>query len=205
MRRQWYWIPQFPLGLVMYDNILYPTDGSTGADAALETARDFASQYGATVHILHVVNSTALGYETGSGSEEVRSGMVGGESDEDQSGMLGGDPDGDRTGMIGGDPEELRQEHREEAEAIIEDVATRFEGLDTEPIIRVGEPHHVILGYAARNGIDMIVMGTHGRTGLDRYLLGSVTEKVVRMSDVPVVTVRRNGDSEPEIGPGTDS
>jgi len=37
--------------------------------------------------------------------------------------------------------------------------------------------------------IDLIVMGTHGRTGLDRYLLGSVTEKVVRTADVPVVTV----------------
>lgn len=37
----------------------------------------------------------------------------------------------------------------------------------------------------------MIVMGTHGRTGLDRYLIGSVTEKVVRSADVPVLTVQR--------------
>jgi nucleotide-binding universal stress UspA family protein len=35
-------------------------------------------------------------------------------------------------------------------------------------------------------------MGTHGRSGLQRYLLGSVTEKVVRLSDVPVLTVRQN-------------
>ena len=41
----------------------------------------------------------------------------------------------------------------------------------------------------------MIVMGTHGRKGLDRYLLGSVTERVVRTSDVPVLTVRQPDDA----------
>jgi nucleotide-binding universal stress UspA family protein len=46
-----------------------------------------------------------------------------------------------------------------------------------------------ILDYAETEDIDLIVMGTHSRTGLDRYLLGSVTEKVVRTADVPVVTV----------------
>jgi len=40
-----------------------------------------------------------------------------------------------------------------------------------------GDPHQVILDYAKKNDIDMIVMGTHGRTGLDRHLIGSVTEK----------------------------
>lgn len=53
-----------------------------------------------------------------------------------------------------------------------------------------GRPHSGILSYAENNDIDLIVMETHGRTGLDRYLLGSVTEKVVRLADVPVVTVR---------------
>ncbi|MDG5759499.1 universal stress protein [Natronococcus sp. A-GB1] len=53
-----------------------------------------------------------------------------------------------------------------------------------------GRPHDGILSYAKNHDIDLIVMGTHGRTGLDRYLVGSVTEKVVRLSDVPVLTVR---------------
>ena len=53
-----------------------------------------------------------------------------------------------------------------------------------------GTPHAAILEYAEDNDVDLIVMGTHGRSGLDRYLLGSVTEKVVRKSDVPVLTVR---------------
>lgn len=53
-----------------------------------------------------------------------------------------------------------------------------------------GPPHRAILAYADEHDIDVIVMGTHGRSGIERYLLGSVTEKVVRTADVPVLTVR---------------
>lgn len=53
-----------------------------------------------------------------------------------------------------------------------------------------GSPHREIVEYAEDHGVDLIVMGTHGRTGLGRLLLGSVTEKVVRVSPVPVLTIR---------------
>lgn len=56
--------------------------------------------------------------------------------------------------------------------------------------IRRGVPHREILDYAATEGIDLIVMATHGRTGLDRFLLGSVTENVIRGSSVPVHVIR---------------
>ncbi|MDX1748112.1 MAG: universal stress protein, partial [Halobacteriales archaeon] len=59
-----------------------------------------------------------------------------------------------------------------------------------EGMVGRGVPHRAILEYAKTNGVDLIVMGTHGRTGLDRYLLGSVTEKVVRLAESPVLTVR---------------
>ncbi|WP_136603402.1 universal stress protein [Salinigranum halophilum] len=55
--------------------------------------------------------------------------------------------------------------------------------------LRRGDPTQEILGYRDEIGADMIIMGTHGRTGLERHLLGSVTEQVVRSSPVPVVTV----------------
>ncbi|QLG50500.1 universal stress protein [Natrinema halophilum] len=71
----------------------------------------------------------------------------------------------------------------------IEAEGTR-EGIDVVTAIEQGVPHEQILEYADDNGIDMIVMGTQGRTGLDRVLVGSVTERVVRMAHVPVVTVR---------------
>lgn len=64
-------------------------------------------------------------------------------------------------------------------------------GLNSVKQVLEGVPHQEINNYAEENDIDMIVMGTHGRTGLDRVLLGSTTEKVVRTSEVPVMTVAR--------------
>jgi nucleotide-binding universal stress UspA family protein len=82
----------------------------------------------------------------------------------------------------------LRAEGEEATGAAAERV--READLPVETAVEVGTPHTTILEYTGEHGIDLVVMGTHGRTGLDRYLLGSVTEKVVRLSDVPVLTVR---------------
>jgi nucleotide-binding universal stress UspA family protein len=59
-----------------------------------------------------------------------------------------------------------------------------------------GIPHRAILEYADDQDADLIVMGTHGRSGLQRYLIGSVTEKVVRAADVPVVTVPKPAEND---------
>ncbi|WP_158059472.1 universal stress protein [Halorussus halophilus] len=66
---------------------------------------------------------------------------------------------------------------------------------EIESAIYFGTTHEEILAYAEKVDADLVVMGTHGRRGLDRYLLGSVTERLVRMSEVPVLTVRANGGS----------
>lgn len=52
-----------------------------------------------------------------------------------------------------------------------------------------GTPHRAILEYVDRHDVDLIVIGTHGRTGVERYLPGSVAGMVVRVADVPVLTV----------------
>ena len=77
-----------------------------------------------------------------------------------------------------------------------------------------GEPAREIVGYAAREGIDLVVVGTHGRTGVTRVLLGSVAEKVSRTAGCPVLTVpprvRRTAEvraraeviGTEEVGPG---
>ncbi|WP_459194326.1 universal stress protein [Halosimplex sp. J119] len=72
----------------------------------------------------------------------------------------------------------------------------REAGVDATGTVVTGTPHRSILDYIDDNAVDLVVMGTHGRTGLERYLLGSVTEKVVRTADVPVLTVR--AEPEPE-------
>lgn len=58
-------------------------------------------------------------------------------------------------------------------------------------VLRHGTIHEEILAAARDAGADMIVLGTHGRTGLNHVLLGSVAERVVRHSPLPVMTVRR--------------
>lgn len=60
--------------------------------------------------------------------------------------------------------------------------------------IRDGTAYREILDYVEEHEIDLLVMGTQGRTGVDRYLLGSVTEKVVRLAPIPVLTVRMQDD-----------
>jgi len=77
-------------------------------------------------------------------------------------------------------------------EESIESMKESLEGVEgiKDSVIK-GIPHREINDYADEKDIDLIVMGTHGRTGLDRILLGSVTEKVVRTSNVPVMTVGR--------------
>lgn len=81
-------------------------------------------------------------------------------------------------------------------EEALEDIRARADdaGVEIETAIENGDPHRAILEYADEEAMDLVVMGTHGRSGLDRYLLGSVTERVVRASDVPVLTVRVEDD-----------
>jgi nucleotide-binding universal stress UspA family protein len=59
-----------------------------------------------------------------------------------------------------------------------------------ESSVLSGTPHRAIVEYTDERDIDCVVMGTHGRTGVDRYLLGSVAERVVRLADVPVLALK---------------
>ena len=62
-------------------------------------------------------------------------------------------------------------------------------GLTAVGAVESGRPHRHIVEYATRHGIDVIVIGTHGHGRFDRFLLGSVADKVVRSSSVPVLVV----------------
>jgi nucleotide-binding universal stress UspA family protein len=83
----------------------------------------------------------------------------------------------------------------QEGERITSDAVDRV-GADVEVVdaVETGGPVETILDYADSVGADLVVMGTHGRRGLDRYLLGSTTERVVRRSPIPVLTVRERED-----------
>ena len=143
----------------MYDDILFPTDGSDGANEALAHALELAETHDATIHVLSVVDSTYIG----SAAAEATT------------------------------IESLQERTEQVIDGTVDDVADHGATVVAER--RIGDPYGEILDYADTAGVDLIVMGTHGRSGLDRFLLGSVTEKVVRTADPPVLTVRLSGDT----------
>lgn len=87
---------------------------------------------------------------------------------------------------------EWRDEAEAKAEEVFEDARETAEEHDkeVETVLEFGEPADVILEYVEDEGVDRVVMGSHCRTGAERFLLGSVAEKVVRRSPVPVTIVR---------------
>ena len=80
----------------------------------------------------------------------------------------------------------------QDAEAYLDGVAAglREEGVTVSTAMRIGGVADSIIGYARANQVDLIAMCTHGRTGLGRWLLGSVADRVLRGSRVPILLVR---------------
>jgi nucleotide-binding universal stress UspA family protein len=90
------------------------------------------------------------------------------------------------------DAEAVHEAGQDHGDAVVERVAEgiRSAGVEATTAVRTGIPGNEIRDYAAEADCDLVVMGTHGRTGIDRYLIGSVAERIVRTADVPVMTVR---------------
>jgi nucleotide-binding universal stress UspA family protein len=155
-----------------YDTILVPTDGSEGALAAAEHAIGLADRYDAAVHVLAVVDVDDVALTTPTDTD------------------LG----------------DLKSTLRTQAQADIDEIVSmaRAEGQpteaaivpDTEEAILVGVPHRSIVDYVEEEGVDLVVMGTHGRQGLQRVLVGSVAERVVRTAPCPVMTIRPTDEDE---------
>ena len=66
----------------------------------------------------------------------------------------------------------------------------REKGLDTESVVLEGDPGEAMVSYANNNDIELIAVATHGRTGLRRAVLGSVTDYILRKSGLPVLVIR---------------
>jgi nucleotide-binding universal stress UspA family protein len=147
----------------MYDRILVPTDGSTVAEAAVDHAVDLAEKYDAELHALFVADVDAVSY--GLGTEQ-----------------LDRISQGNFQGMT-----DLRED-AEEATGYVTDLAEPL-GISVVEHHAGGRPHAVIADYADDNDIDLVVMGSHGRSGMRRALLGSVTERTLRSTHVPVLVV----------------
>ncbi|MFP9190409.1 universal stress protein [Natronosalvus vescus] len=147
----------------MYDTILIPTDGSDVAEHAIEHGLDIASRYEADVHALYVVDTTAM--DISLGTEQVER---------------------IRRGKFGEMPEV--RERAERATGTVAEMGRERDVAVTEAVV-AGQPHRQIASYAADHDVDLIVMGSAGRGGIKRALLGSVAERTLRTTHRPVLVV----------------
>ena len=85
---------------------------------------------------------------------------------------------------------------RPELEDALSLVANEDQSLAVVRVLRMGTPAESIIEYAREHNCDLIVMGTHGRTGLSHLLMGSVAERVVRFAPCPVMVVRQQAAEE---------
>ncbi len=142
--------------------VLVPIDFSPSSRAALDYATFMAGKLGASMEVLHV--SGPPGY-------------VG----PDTLALLP---------VAAGSPswEQMRTEVSREVNQFLAKAGVKPKQVGVR--VEVGEPSDTILNVAREAEVDLIVMGTHGRTGLSRLLIGSVAEAVLRRSTCPVLTIR---------------
>jgi len=90
------------------------------------------------------------------------------------------------------DADQLYENKQKHAEKLLESLSEHASdlGVDLETAVESGKPAKTTVAYADDNDVDLVVIGSHGRTGASRVLLGSVAETVVRRSPVPVTVVR---------------
>jgi nucleotide-binding universal stress UspA family protein len=148
----------------MTDNIskiLVPVDFSRYAERAFGYATALARRLGAELTLVHIVEDP---FATGAWGAETYTPNVG----------------------------ELLQEMIAGAERQLTPWKDRpaAQGLTVKTAVITGQPAQSIIEYAAGEGCDLIVMGTHGRTGLSHAVMGSVAERVLRKAPCPVLTVR---------------
>lgn len=148
----------------MYKKILLPTDGSENAERAAEPAIQLGSRSGAEIIVLYVIETPRL------------------------------------IGIRSVDREELRKKLEQEGQKAFDRISdklgeTKSEGKCQKDVkldlaFEEGSPSDVILNTIKEENIDLVVMGTSGKHGIDRFLLGSVAENVVRSATCPVLVIR---------------
>ncbi|WP_048039546.1 universal stress protein, partial [Methanosarcina mazei] len=144
----------------LYRNIVIATDGSANSMKAISRGIEVAKVSGATVHVIHVVDSPSIISDVWTAGKDMIHEMM----------------------MSDG------KKILSKAKKTIED-----SGVEVKDVLLDGHPGEEIIKFAERNNIDLIVMGTLGKTGLEKFLMGSVAEKVVRhsraLSRIPVTLV----------------
>jgi nucleotide-binding universal stress UspA family protein len=147
--------------MIAVNNILVATDFGEASESALRYGTELAGRFGATLHVLHVAQNV---YVTTFGAETYAAIVP-----------------------------EMQQEIESAAKKRLEEAVIDSDGSGprTKTVVMTSSsPAYAIVDYARDHGIDLIVMGTHGRGALAHLVMGSVAERVVRIASCPVLTVR---------------
>ena len=144
--------------MIKITNVLVATDFSETSASALNYGREFARTFGATLHVLHVVENALM--------------WAGPEA-------------------AGIDFVQLQADLAAEARKTVDRIVTPEDRaqLKAVSVVRTGSPALEIAAYAKAEGVDIILVGTHGRGMIGHLLMGNVAEKLVRIAPCPVLTV----------------
>lgn len=155
--------PAYRRDVPTFTKILAATDFSDDSNYALGFAEELARRFGAEITVLHV--------------------------DQPLAPVMVSELD---PGLDFGAMSRIAEEQRSMALAILEKTSTRLReaGMKARGLLKVGAPFLEIIRTAQAENFDLIVLGTHGHTGLAHVLMGSVAERVVRKAPCPVLTVR---------------
>lgn len=147
--------------MISMKKILVPTDFSEPSQVALKYSKAFADQFGAALHVLHVIEESSFVYTWTS-------------------------PEGSL--VVPNLQEEIEKTAKQQlARVLTEEEQARYQA---KLLTITGSPFVEIVRYAKSESIDLIVMATHGRGPIAHMLMGSVAEKVVWKAPCPVLTVR---------------
>lgn len=150
-----------------YSRVLLPTDGSENAEAATPHGVAIAQQFDSTIHVLNVVDLQAAGGVFNAGGLE--------KEFLERLDLRGQEAVDSVTDTIWGIDSDV-------------DVQTAVERTTSFQGVAAG-----VRDYVGKTDIDLLVMGSHGRSNLERQLLGSVASTILRTVDVPVLVVKRTG------------
>jgi nucleotide-binding universal stress UspA family protein len=153
----------------MFSNILVPLDGSALSEQALSMAQNLAQSSNTSLHLLQVITlRPELEALRGSASESITV-----------------------LEMAQDTARRLREVETAKAKAYLEGLAVQLQqaGITVTTVLREGAADEHIVAYAKEQEIDLIVMSTHGHSGFKRFFLGSVTDRVIRAGQTPVLVL----------------
>ena len=141
--------------MITIKNILVATDFSEPAEVATDYGQDLARSYGATLHVMHVIEDMLAMYAP----------------------------------ELGFALPAIEQNIEAAVQRDLDEISSRGGDSFRTVVSRAPNVSRAITEYAAANAIDLIIVGTHGRGAVSRFLMGSVAERVVRTAPCPVLTV----------------